>query len=204
MKKLVVILDPAHGNDVAGKRSPDNTHFEYIWSRCISTLISQKLKAKGFRVEYTSTEIKEIGLSKRKQNANNIRIDAGEVKFLLSIHNNASTIEGWGKAKGFEIYTHIGKSNSDIFADIIMEKLMKAFPKEDGYLHRLDLSDGDYDKENNFTVLMGSYSAVLLEWLFMDNRSDLKKIKDASINYKLANTLVDAIVEIQNYLNKTS
>lgn len=38
----------------------------------------------------------------------------------------------------------------------------------------MDLSDGDNDKESKFTVLMGSgYSAVLLEWLFQDNREDV-------------------------------
>ena len=32
MRKLIVILDPAHGSDVKGKRSPDGTHLEYLWS----------------------------------------------------------------------------------------------------------------------------------------------------------------------------
>jgi N-acetylmuramoyl-L-alanine amidase len=29
MKKLVIILDPAHGEEVAGKRSPDGLFREY-------------------------------------------------------------------------------------------------------------------------------------------------------------------------------
>ena len=32
-KSLCIILDPAHGNDVKGKCSPDGTHKEYLWSR---------------------------------------------------------------------------------------------------------------------------------------------------------------------------
>lgn len=30
MKKLTIILDPAHGIDIAGKRSPDGKHREYL------------------------------------------------------------------------------------------------------------------------------------------------------------------------------
>ena len=32
-KNITIILDPAHGEDVPGKRSPDGVHREYRWSR---------------------------------------------------------------------------------------------------------------------------------------------------------------------------
>ena len=35
MKKIAVILDYAHGSDVAGKRSPDGRHLEWRWSRMV-------------------------------------------------------------------------------------------------------------------------------------------------------------------------
>ena len=43
MRKLIVILDPAHGSDVKGKRSPDGTHLEYIWSREICKKLKDRL-----------------------------------------------------------------------------------------------------------------------------------------------------------------
>ena len=30
-KNITIILDPAHGEDVPGKRSPDGVHREYRW-----------------------------------------------------------------------------------------------------------------------------------------------------------------------------
>jgi N-acetylmuramoyl-L-alanine amidase len=50
-KRLVVILDPAHGIDTPGKRSPDGVHLEYIWSRKVCRMLEQALKQKGFKVE---------------------------------------------------------------------------------------------------------------------------------------------------------
>ena len=46
MKKINIILDPAHGKNVAGKRSPDESHFEYIWSRDRCKSLENKLKKK--------------------------------------------------------------------------------------------------------------------------------------------------------------
>ena len=51
MRKLVVIIDPAHGIDVKGKQSPDGSHKEYQWSRKVSTLLSNSLKNNNFIVE---------------------------------------------------------------------------------------------------------------------------------------------------------
>lgn len=64
-------------------------------------------------------------------------------------------------ARGFSIYTTKGKTNSDIIAEIIMKQLMSDFPE---LKTRVDKSDGDLDKEENFTVLVKSNCpAVLIE-----------------------------------------
>lgn len=201
MKKLVVILDPAHGEYVSGKASPDFTHREYLWSRSICKSLEYKLTSRGFKVYTTNPSIGEIGLSKRKQNANNIEILPGETKFLVSLHNNAAG-DGklWKKARGFEIYTSPGQTVSDKFADIIFEHIKESFKDVQGFNLRADYSDGDPDKEANFTVLMGAYFAVLIEWLFMDNIEDLKLLKDESMNERFIDTLVSALEEINSKL----
>ncbi len=33
MKKQAIIFDPPHGKETPGKRSPDNSHIEYLWGR---------------------------------------------------------------------------------------------------------------------------------------------------------------------------
>lgn len=52
MRKLIVILDPAHGSDVKGKRSPDGTHLEYLWSREICKKLKDRLILNDFKVKY--------------------------------------------------------------------------------------------------------------------------------------------------------
>lgn len=198
MKKLVIILDCAHGADVKGKCSPDGTHREYKWSRLICVKLRDKLESLGYRVEYTNKTENEIGLSQRKNIANNIKINSDQVKFLISLHNNAAgNGSNWTNATGFEIFTSKGQTLSDKFAQVIMSNLQKDFPESNGFKHRVDLTDGDLDKEENFTVLMGNYYGILLEWLFQDNKEDVKLLNDEIIN----NKLIDSLIKSINYIN---
>lgn len=201
MRKLVVIIDVAHGQEVKGKSSPDGLHKEYKWSREVSAILAETLKKHNFRIEYTNTSDNEIGLSRRKEIANNIKISSEEVKFLISLHNNAAGADGnWHTARGFEIFTSPGKTRSDLFAEVIMKNLRSDFPTSQGYKHRVDMSDGDMDKEANFTVLLGNYSAVLLEWLFQDNKEDIALLNSKDVNLALVNSLVRSLIYIDENL----
>lgn len=201
-KRLVIILDPAHGKDVSGKCSPDKSHFEYKWSRERCKNIEVILKSLGFKVYYTSESENEIGLSKRKSNANNISISSKEVKFLLSLHNNAAGSDNkWHDATGIEIWTSPGKTISDFFADKLFEGFNKYFPDYKALKRRYNLDkDWERDKENNFTVLMGNYAACLVEWLFQDNKDDVKRLNDESINKLFEDSIVEGIEYIDEYL----
>lgn len=199
MKKLVIFLDPPHGSDVPGKRSPDGTHLEYKWGRMITSSLLSTLKSQGYMVVVTNPTDKEIGLSNRVKMVSSFAVEPGQTKLLLSIHNNAAgNGTTWEKARGVEIWTTKGQTNSDKIATSILNQLKKDFPE---LPFRTDTSDGDVDKEENFTVLTGKgYSAVLLEWLFQDNAEDLKLLKCNSTNFKLINSLVVAINNINNTL----
>ena len=179
-RRLLPIIDFAHGSDVAGKQSPDGRHKEYLWSRKVGKMLAERLKREGFEVAFTNTKDTEIGLSRRKEIANNLDAPRGGTKFLLSLHNNAAGMGNeWCAARGFEIWTTKGQTRSDLFATVIFEQLQEDFPTTDGYKHRTDPSDGDPDKEANFTVLMGNnYWGVLLEWLFQDNPDDVALLED--------------------------
>ena len=95
MRKLVVILDPAHGADVAGKCSPDGRHFEYKWSRERIAHLKALLINEGFEVYETTLSVNEPGLTRRKNFANNIR--RGSLKLLLSLQafHNQTVSEGY-------------------------------------------------------------------------------------------------------------
>ena len=196
-KKLIVILDAAHGSNVAGKRSPDGQHLEYQWSRMIVNRLIPLLNMHGFQFYETVTGEIEPGLRERKRKANEFPGDS-RYKFLISLHNNAAgNGKEWMKARGVEIYTSVGRSNSDLYADIMMNAFQSYFPK---LIYRKDMSDGDQDKEANFTVLMGNYSAVLLEWLFMDNKDDVLKLSCEQMNYMLASAIIDSCLRINAML----
>lgn len=203
MRRVLVIIDFAHGADVAGKRSPDGKHLEYLWSRKVGNWLAESLRDKGFEVAFTNTSNNEIGLSKRKNIANELDTPRGGVKILLSLHNNAAGDgTSWKTARGFEIYTTKGQTRSDLFADVVFRQLEKDFPSTDGYKARVDTSDGDVDKESNFTVLMGnSYWGMLLEWLFQDNEADVKLLQDEVINHKLVDSLTQAFITIDDNLD---
>ena len=197
MKNLIVILDPAHGANVLGKCSPDKSHREYIWSRQRVKNLSLILTNLGYEVFVTTDSENEPGLSKRKNFATQIR--KGTRKLLLSLHNNAAgNGDNWMSARGVEVFTTPGITDSDICADILLKQIKKDFPtlrmryNKDAMLHR--------DKESNFTVLMGSgYMGVLIEWLFQDNKEDVRLLSSSEVNTKLENTLVTAIESINEY-----
>lgn len=199
MKNITVILDPAHGADVKGKCSPDERHKEYLWSRDRCFSLKNTLTDLGYEVYMTTESMDEPGLSVRKEFATNIV--KGRKKLLLSLHNNAAgSSNKWLQARGVEVYTTPGITDSDVCADIFLKHIAKDFPQfrirmnEDSYLNR--------DKEQRFTVLMGAgYMGILVEWLFQDNKDDVEELLDDDINIKLESSIVAAIEEINDYFN---
>lgn len=200
MKKLLIILDPAHGEETPGKRSPDGRHREYKWSRERCKQIEILLKSEGYTVAWSNTTDSEIGLSKRVQAANTF---AKQYPYLIplfiSLHNNAAGDGSqWMQASGIEIYTSVGRTTSDIFADSVLKQLKEWFPDskhryyKDEYLER--------DKESNFTVLMGNYSAMLVEFLFQDNKDDVSLLEDQTVNKRFEDSIVSGIEDCNTYV----
>lgn len=130
----------------------------------------------GYNILYTvnPNDPEDISLDKRVRFANQFGKDES---IYISIHNNASPTPG--KARGFEIYTSPGKTRSDDLADNIYRHVKLLYDKLNIPM-RYDLSDGDWDKEERFYVLMHTkMPAVLLEVLFFDNYDDYKLLKDS-------------------------
>ena len=181
MKNLIIILDPAHGEEVPGKRSPDGTHREYRWSRERIKVIKESLERLGYEVVLTNTTDREIGLDKRRTFATNYK--KGQKKLLLSLHNDASANTGWGKARGYSVWTTRGVTKSDECAEIILQQP-----------HR--------DFEADFAVIRGAdYMGVLIEWLFQDNQEDLALLKDAELNSRYEASIVKAVERINEVFN---
>ena len=198
MKQITVILDPAHGSDVPGKRSPDGAHLEYRWSRERINSLRNKLKTKGYDVLVTTESETEPGLSRRRSFATSAK---GNNKLLLSLHNDAAgNGTSWMSAEGASVFTTKGVTISDTCAEIILKGFEKNFP--DIKIRKFTNTPLNRDFEENFTVLSGSgYYGVLVEWLFQDNKKDVEKLLDPKFNERFETSLVESIEEINNYFS---
>jgi len=194
----LLILDRAHGVNVAGKRSPDGKHLEYVWSNTIINKLTERLAKHDITVATTVSDKNEPGLGVRIKRANALALQAskqGLIPLLISFHNNAAANTGWSNATGIEVFTTVGQTKSDKYAEICLDVLAKYFPT---VRQRVDMSDGDKDKEANFTVLTGKYySAILIEFLFQDSVKDINLLLDSEIN----NRFLDAMEEFCVYIN---
>ena len=169
---MKILIDPGHGIDTPGKRSPDGQFLEYLWNRQVADLLLEKLVAMGIDASLVVTETNDITLRNRVNRVNTIcnKVGASNV-LLVSIHANAAgNGSSWQNAKGWSCYTSKGKTKSDQVAECLYEAFEEEFPERK---IRKDLSDGDKDWEENFYVLEKSRCpAVLLENFFYDNREE--------------------------------
>lgn len=187
-----IIVDVAHTKNTAGKRSPDGKFREYLWSRNIMAKVVDKLEDMGVPVIYSyDPDLVDDNLTRRKKNMNAIIGPA----YVFSLHSNACGMgDVWYSARGASIWTTRGLTKSDEFATIIFNQLLEDFPDIQHW--RKDYSDDDVDYEANFTVLMSVHPSVLLEWLFQDNKEDVKLLMDPAINDRLVDSLVKSLCAI--------
>ena len=170
-KNKIVILDPGHGKSTPGKCSPDKLFKEWEWTRMFCDRLKQLLVIEGYTVFITVTDETDLALSTRARFANNVISEYNEFDCIfISIHNNAAgNGESWYNATGWEVYTTKGITNSDKLAECLAIEAENA-----GLKLRSDLSDGDKDKEQDFTVIYkAKCPAVLTENMFMDSKNDV-------------------------------
>lgn len=144
---------------------------------------------KGLNVEYTvrPTDPADPSLFARVLKANNSRYRNSAV--FVSVHNNAAN----GTATGTEVFTSIGQTLSDKFANAVVKKYQEVLPDR---RYRLDYSDKDADKESNFYVLAKTtMPAMLLEIGFFDTPSDYDWLSNSDNITKIARATIDGIVE---------
>ena len=191
MTKFGVIIDRAHGENVAGKCSPDaakglkNSPYyykEWEWSSIICNKLANRLREEGFRVEFTVNpdDPNEPGLSTRGKITNKIINDNPDVNWIfISMHSNAiGDINEWSNATGYSIWTTKLENNSDILADCIIKRAEEALPL---YKKRVRKNMNAYlkkDYESNFYVIKAaSCPAVLAENWFHTTKSDVAWLK---------------------------
>lgn len=185
------MLDNGHGKTTDGKRSPDGNFREYKWTRMFVKMLKYQLEKYGYIVFDIVPEDDDISLSKRADRVNSIIKEYGANSCVfVSIHNNAAGMgDKWYNVTGWEAWTTPGKNNSDKLAQLLYEEIELQDIKT-----RKDNTDGDADKESNFTVLLkANCPAVLTENMFMDSKNDVDFLNSKEGISKLLTAHVNGI-----------
>lgn len=197
--KYFWMLDAGHGGiDAKGnyvtapKKMFDHGNFKIYEgqiNRMITSRLSELLRIYDIRHTVINDPIEDTPLSERLRRANEVYNNDNSAIFL-SIHSNA------GGGKGFEVFTSVGQTRSDIVAQYFADSYKSNFP---GMRFRSDLSDGDDDKESQFFVLRKtSGPAVLVENLFFDNRKEAEFLLSEQGQRQIASALCSAIMRMEN------
>lgn len=195
------LIDAGHGGlDSSGKYTTDPkmgkqftfpdgfTFYEGVNNRAISRFLEKKLDALGIQYNVVYDKVLDLSLDLRIQKINRIASTRKDC-ILLSIHSNA------GGGQGFEVFTSVGQTKSDEYAEVFAKLIIKDYPE---WPFRSDLTDGDLDKEANFALLKRTNCpAVLFEFLFFDVRKQANLLIDPVFQQKLANTMLKGIVQIE-------
>ena len=192
---MKVLIDPGHGIDTPGKRSPDGLFREYLWNRQVADLIMEGLLSAGVDASLVVTETNDVTLRNRVNRVNTIcnRVGASNV-LLVSVHANAAgNGSAWMNARGWSCYTSKGKTRSDQVAECLYDAFEEEF--QDRKI-RKDMSDGDRDWEENFYILQKSKCpAVLLENFYYDNREECAWMLQEETKKRIASAAVKGIIK---------
>lgn len=187
---MKVLIDPGHGIDTPGKRSPDGKFREYLWNRQVAELVLDELLNASIDAFLVVTETNDVPLRNRVIRINSFcnRFGAPNV-LLVSIHANAAGDgSAWMGAKGWSCYTTKGKTESDSLAECLYDAFEAEFPERK---IRKDMSDGDRDWEEDFCVIKKSKCpAVLLENFFYDNREECAWLLLEGTKVRIADAIV--------------
>lgn len=162
---MIVVLDPGHDKNTAGKRSPDGSLREFEFNQTVANTVEEILSKYADIKVLLTKQMNETNvlLSHRTQAANQVDADLF-ISIHANAHGNGST---WTAANGFEIYHFPGSLVGRRVAEI-------------GHKHAIaktGLRDRGI-KTANFHVLRETkMPAVLFEFGFMTNKMECERLK---------------------------
>lgn len=187
--KLVVMLDPGHGEATAGKRSPDGSLREYEFNRAVANKMKHILEAQGIEVLLTVNNDSDPSLSERCASTNNSDAD-----IFVSIHANAfGNGSEWTNAKGWEIYYFQGS----VLGKRLSESISSSnFPQ-------IGISNRGVKTTSNLYVIKNTYiPAILIEHGFFTNIEEVELLKSDEWRDKVASYNAEGIIKFFNSYKK--
>ena len=192
---MTILLDPGHGSDTPGKRSPDGCFLEYSFNCDISARVASKLTSLGLNAEIIVPELTDVPLKERASRINaRCAVLGKENVILVSIHANAAgNGSKWMNARGWSCYTSKGDTAADALATCLCKAAAKYFKD---LRIRTDFSDGDPDFEESFYILRHSTCpAVLVENFFYDNQDDLRFLESEGGKEIVTKVIVEGVMK---------
>ena len=174
-----VCLDAGHGGNDVGALGPSGLkEAEMALDVCERAKI---MLSPYVEVVMTRSNDTFVSLTERADICNAEKCD-----IFISYHFNAATSM---VANGWEIFTTHKDNNSDKLATCIGEAHAALFPNQNA---RQDWSDGDLDKEANFSVIRrANCPSVLMEGEFIHTTLGEALINDPSNRKKMARAIAD-------------
>jgi N-acetylmuramoyl-L-alanine amidase len=186
-EKMKIVFDPGHGGDdpgAIGLGGERESGLALSYAFDVEEKITNMAPGE-FEIVFTHRGC-GMELGDRSDFANGIGAD-----LFVSFHLNAATS---AEAHGFEVFTTRGITGSDRVATILYNRIQDEFGNL--FKPRIDWSDGDPDREANFSVLRRTtMRAVLLELGFITNRRDLDLLLEPSVQDRYTSALARGIVE---------
>lgn len=187
--KMKVLIDNGHGQDTAGKRSPDGRLLEYAYAREIARRLETELKARGIDAVRITPEEYDVPLSERCRRANKY---GSKGVLLVSIHCNAAGADGkWHDAHGWAAYV---SKNASVNSKTLARCLIQA-AKEKGLSVREYAHQVPYWMQNLAICRDTQCPAVLTENLFQDNKADVDYLLSEEGKQAIVALHVDGIMD---------
>lgn len=180
-----VVLDPGHGVETAGKRSPDGTYLEHEFNLDMAQRLKPILERHGVSVTLTRTDEHDVSLADRVSVSNAVGPD-----LFVSLHSNADGDgKDWTSPDGYGIYTSSAGETAERnkAARAILARAEEAGIKlwGSGLFHDISL----------YVLKYTAAPAVLIEHGFHTNKAETEKLKSPAYRALLAQVDAKGILD---------
>ena len=185
-----VCLDPGHGVESPGKCSPDKSYYEHEFALDMARRIKTHLERCGIRVALTRTdEHCPTGKADTNDLLKRVAIsDAAGADLFVSLHSNASGNE-WSNASGLMIYTSAGPETAsrNVAAKAVLARMTEGV---------VELRGGPLVHDIELVVTRKTAApAMLIEYGFHTNRTEVGLLKKSSYRAKLAEATAKGVCD---------
>lgn len=191
---MLVLIDNGHGVDTKGKRSFDETFFEWEYTRRVAREVVKRLSDGGINAQLLTPEDKDITITERVKRVNQHVDTLGKDEVVvISIHNDAFGTD-WNTANGWSVFVYNSASeNSKELADYLHDAA-----KEQGLKIRYYKPTQNYWQAGYGILRSTKCPAALTENLFYTNKKDKEFLESEEGFEKIVTLHVEGIAAYVN------